>query len=485
MVETHISLLVFVDDRVYKLRKPVRFGFLDFTDRAVREADCRREVQLNRRLAPDVYLGVADIVMDGVPIDHMVVMRALPTERRLATLVRSGADVSGWLHEVASVLTAFHARAERSPAISASSTSAGLQAQWEANFEETERFVGPVLDPGADRQIRTLALRWLRQNGPLLATRVASGRVCDGHGDLQAEDVFCLDDGVRILDCIEFSDELRYGDVCTDVAFLAMDLERLGHPEAARAFVAEYEAQAADAFPPTLLHHSIAQRAYVRAKVCCLRMEQGDGDGAHEAKELHALALRHLGLARRALVIVGGLPGSGKSTLSAHLAAETGWVLLRSDEVRRDLVSSPPAAAAPEPDVGRYAPAAVDAVYRELLRRAARHLRAGEPVILDASWTDRRQRAAADRVASGAGAELVELCCVCDEAVAAARIEERRSQDRDPSEATARIRTVMEERADAWPTATTIETSSSTPAECVSSALAAVATSSEGVSTAG
>ncbi len=480
LVETHISLLVFVADRVYKLRKPVRFGFLDFTDRAVREADCRREVQLNGRLAPDVYLGVADIVMDGVLIDHMVVMRALPAERRLATLVRSGADVEGWLNQVAGVLAAFHARAERSPAISDSARPAALQAQWKSNFEETERFVGPILDPGSDRQIRILSVRWLQQNQPLLATRVASSRACDGHGDLQAEDVFCLDDGVRILDCIEFSDDLRYGDVCSDVAFLAMDLERLGHPEAAAEFVRDYEAQAADDFPPTLLHHYIAQRAYVRAKVACLRAQQLDGEHAHEARELHALALRHLCLAQRALVLVGGLPGSGKSTLATALAVETGWVLLRSDEIRRDVLPSPPTAVASDPDTGRYAPAAVDDVYHELLRGAARHLRDGEPVILDASWTDGTKRAAAVRVASDAGAQLVELCCVCDDAVAAARIEERRSRDRDPSEATARVRMVMQERSDAWPTATTIDTTSRSVAECVSSALGVVADSPEG-----
>src|SRR5271157_679573 len=115
VVETHISVLVFVGDRVYKLRKPVHFDFLDFTDRAVREADCRREVELNRRLAPDVYLGVADIEMNGVAIDHMVVMRALPDERRLATLVREGAaDLEGWLDQVATTLATFHAGAPRS-----------------------------------------------------------------------------------------------------------------------------------------------------------------------------------------------------------------------------------------------------------------------------------------------------------------------------------------------------------------------------------
>jgi hypothetical protein len=132
------------------------------------------------------------------------------------------------------------------------------------------------------------------------------------------------------------------------------------------------------------------------------------------------------------------------------------------------------------PTPARRAPAAVDDVYHELLRRAALHLRDGEPVILDASWTDGTKRAAAVRVASDAGAQLVELRCVCDDAVAAARIEERRSRDRDPSEATARVRMVMQERSDAWPTATTIDTTNRSVAECVSSALGVVADFPEG-----
>ena len=264
VVETHISVLVFVGDRVYKLRKPVHFDFLDFTDRAVREADCRREVELNRRLAPDVYLGVADIVMEGEAIDHMVVMRALPDERRLATLVRAGVDLDAWLASVATTLAAFHAGARRSPAISEAGTEHALRAAWDANFEETHRFVGTILDPSADREIRNSVARWLSSHRALLEDRIDSGWVCDGHGDLQAEDIFCLDDGVRILDCIEFSDELRYGDVCADVAFLAMDLERLGRPDAAERFVLQYESQAGERLPAAAaapLHRPAGLRA--------------------------------------------------------------------------------------------------------------------------------------------------------------------------------------------------------------------------------
>ena len=477
VVETHISVLVFVGDRVYKLRKPVHFDFLDFTDRAVREADCRREVVLNRRLAPDVYLGVADIVMDGEPIDHMVVMRSLPGERRLAALVRAGADVGGWLSQIAAVLVAFHAAAERSPEISQSATRAALARHWEDNFEETRRFVGTVLEPAADLKIRTLVDQWLRRYESLLDARIAAERICDGHGDLQAEDVFCLDDGVRILDCIEFSDRLRYGDVCADVAFLAMDLERLGRPDAAERFVSEYESLATEQFPAPLLHHYIALRAYVRAKVACLEWEQGMGGADERARQLHALTWRHLRLAQPAVVLVGGLPGTGKSTLAAALAARTGWRLLRSDEIRRQLELTGGTAAARHPNhpgTGRYSPEAVGAVYAELRRRARELLEEGEAVILDASWIDAAQRAAARQVAEDTGSGLIELCCRCDGSIAAERIRRRQGGD-DLSDATPEVRSLMAERMDAWPSATVIDTSDATTADVLSSALSALA----------
>jgi uncharacterized protein len=454
--------------RVYKLRKPVHFDFLDFTDRAVRETDCRREVELNRRLAPDVYLGVADVVMNGEAIDHMVVMRALPDERRLATLARTGMDLDASLTMIAACLSAFHAGAQRSPAISAAGTEQALRAQWASNFEETDRFVGTVLDPSMDQEIRSSVSRWLSAHGALLQERIVAGRICDGHGDLQAEDIFCLDDGVRILDCVEFSDELRYGDVCADVAFLAMDLERLGRPDAAARFVLEYESQSGEDLPRPLLHHYIAQRAYVRAKVACLQFEQGNEGSDGDAGGLHALALRHARRGRRVLALVGGLPGTGKSTLAAGLAAETGWALLRSDEIRRDMQSS---VGRTSPEAGRYTPAAIGAVYEELVRQARQRLEAGEAVILDASWIDAAQRAAAARAASDTASELVELCCTCDDSVATARMEERSSRSEDASEATPQVRAVMATRMDAWPSACTIDTSARSPAESRASAL--------------
>ena len=466
VVETHVSVLFFLGDRVYKLRKPVHFEFLDFRQPEARQADCRLEVDLNRRLAPDVYLGVAEVRMDGEPIDHMVVMRRMPDSRRLATLARQGDELSDWLRQVAGTLAAFHGRAARSPVISSAATGAALRAGWEANFSETEPFLGTVLDEGIDREIRSRALHWIEGRGPLLDARIASGRVCDGHGDLQAEDIFCLDDGVRILDCIEFSDRLRYIDVSADVAFLAMDLERLGRPEAAARFLLDYQELAGDRFPDTLGHFYCASRAYVRAKVCCLRSQQGAGGARTEASLFHEVALNHLRRARVTMVLVGGLPGTGKSTLAAGLGEARDWTVLRSDEIRREIGGRTDEQGSGFAE-GRYSPAATRMVYEELVRKAERSLELGESVVLDASWVDAAwrdlARAAADRTAS----DLVEFHCVTTPEEADRRIERRLSEHADISEATPDVREALARSTDPWTSATAIATSDRTPTEVV------------------
>jgi uncharacterized protein len=479
VVETHISLLFFVGDRVYKLRKPVRFGFLDFGQRATRQADCQREVVLNRRLAPDVYLGVADVAVEGVAVDHLVVMRRMPEDRRLATLARDGLGLDDWLEKIAAALVAFHDSAARSPEISLAGTGPSLRAGWEANFAECDRFVGGLLDEDIESEIRSLARSWIAGREPLLASRIAAGRVCDGHGDLQAEDIFCLQDGVRVLDCVEFSDQLRYGDVIADTAFLAMDLERLGCAEAAARFLRRYQEISTDRFPGPLVHHYSASRAYVRAKVACLRSAQGSDGARDEARRLQELALAHLRSARVRLVLVGGLPGSGKSTIGAGLAMARGMTLLRSDQIRtegRPAGSDPPPGADPPPGYGRGRYRAADRaqVYGELLKRADACLGSGESVVLDASWNDAGWRQAARDLAQRTSSELVELCCVVDQAEAVTRIRRRSSEHSDVSEATPEVRAAMSHSMDPWESAIVLDSSGLTPEEVLARALAAL-----------
>lgn len=459
--ETHISVLFFVGDRVYKLKKPVSTGFLDFSTREARAADCLREVDLNRRLAPDVYLGVADICAPGgEPVDHLVVMRRLPDERRLGSLVRDGRDVTPCLRQVAHAVATFHAAAPRSAEIAASATVEAVRRRWQDNLAEMEPFVGPVLDPGTSTRVEELAIRYLAGRRPLFDRRLAAGRACDGHGDLQAEDVFCLEDGPRILDCIEFDDQLRYGDVLADVAFLAMDLERLGALGAAETFLSAYRELSGDTFTSSLADHYWAYRALVRTKVACLRHAQGARDARTEAVGLLDLCRTHLERARVRLVLVGGLPGTGKSTLAAAVADARGWTVLRSDEVRKERAGLETAGRASAAyGEGLYDPARKDETYRELLDRARVALGLGEPVVLDASWTDERWRRVAGEVAGATAAELVEIRCTAPAGVAAERLVRRARTGGDPSDADPEVARAMAAAADPWPTALEVDTS--------------------------
>ncbi|WP_163553917.1 AAA family ATPase [Candidatus Frankia alpina] len=483
--ETHSAVLYLTADRVYKRKKPVNLGFLDFTERRTREAVCLAEVALNRRLAPDLYLGVADLRDDsGEVIDHLVVMRRMPASRRLSTLVRRGHLLGPALRSVARALAVFHQRCETSPLIATAGERATLEDLWREGMTGIAAYRGTQLDAAVVDDIGRLALRYLAGRAELLAERTRAGWIRDGHGDLLAEDIFCLDDGPRILDCIEFDPRLRFGDVLGDVAFLAMDLERLGAPEEAAEFLEAYREFSGEVHPRSLQHFYVAYRAFVRAKVACIRGGQGDPDAAENARRLLAVAHRHLRAGRVRLVVVGGLPGTGKTTLASRLAeVGDGWVLLRSDIIRQELTGELPAEASPQQPagaspptggdastfdaqfgVGRYAPEITDATYAEMLRRARAALCRGESVVLDASWSSARHRDAAADVAADVCADLVQLHCVTAPEVAAARIARRFAADSDPSappdssEAVVAIHQAMAARVDPWPSATVIRT---------------------------
>jgi aminoglycoside phosphotransferase family enzyme/predicted kinase len=461
--ETHISLVVLFGDRVYKLKKPVRLDFVDLTTREARERICHREVELNRRIAPDVYLGVADVNgPDGDVCDHLVVMRRMPDDRRLSTLVRSGVAVDAHVREVARVVASFHSRAETSAEIAVAGQVDATRAKWEATFETVQPFVGTVLAPDVEERVRDLARRYLDGRAALFDHRIAQGKVVDGHGDLLADDIFCLDDGPRILDCVEFDDELRYGDVLADVCFLAMDLERIGAPDLGGRFLAWYRELSAETYPATLAHHYVAFRAHIRSMVACLRAAQGDETAAGEASRLLLIARDHLERGQVALVLVGGLPGTGKSTLAAGLADGFGWSVLRSDEVRKDLAGI---AHTERGDAGfregLYRPEATAATYREMLERARRLLELGEPVVLDASWTDARYREAATAVARETHSELVELECVAPDEVVVDRLASRAQVDADVSDATPEVAAAMRASADPWREAESVDTTAS------------------------
>ena len=452
--ETHSAVIALVGDRAYKAKKPVNLGFLDFTSPAAREHALRRELELNRRSCDDVYLDVAQLIgSDGAAIDSVLIMRRMPDARRLSTLVRAGAPESTQqLRRVARVLAEFHARAQRGAQISAEAGRHGLRRRWTDNLDEMSRFVGTSIDADVYHRIRDLALTYVDGREPLFDRRGDAQVYVDGHGDLTADDVFCLDDGPRILDCIEFDDRLRCVDALDDAAFLAMELEHLGRPALARYFLDMYAEFSAVPCVPSLEHHYIAYRAVVRAKIACIRAAQQGNLADQDAVDAYLmLALRHLEAGQVRLLVVGGAPGTGKSTISSTLADTLGAVLLSTDTIRREIA----------PDPALYDDESRWSVYRALLVRAERALANGETVVADATWQTAELRQLAHSCARATSSTLLEFECHTPPALAAARAERRVQQGWGQSQAGGSVALMLAERRAAWPTATPIDTSGS------------------------
>ncbi len=478
LLETHVSTLFFVDGLVYKRKKPLDLGFCDFRSRTARLANAQDEVRLNRRLSPDVYLGIADVLgTDGQPCDHLVVLRELPADRRLATLVQQGADVDDVLTQVADGLAALHRASPARPELHELGSADWWRHLWTVGLDALVPFTATV--PAELREhTRSLAMRWLAGRTALLDARVAAGRLHDGHGDLLADDIFALPDGPRILDCLEFDERLRVCDGLADAAFLAMDLERLGTPAGARSFLDAYERAAADDPPAALEDFYLAYRAHIRSKVAALRAGQsGRPEDGRQARELAGLALAHLDRARVRLVLVGGLPGSGKSTLASGLAAGTGWLLLSSDRTRKRLAGISPETPAPAAwRAGVYRTELTIETYTALLDEARTALAHGRSVVIDASFTDVAFRVQARELARQSVADLVEVVATVAPDVADERIRRRGAT---PSDATPAVRARLADVAHPWPEGTLLRTDR-TPEETLDTLLGLVGAAPRG-----
>jgi aminoglycoside phosphotransferase family enzyme/predicted kinase len=451
LCETHSGIVVLAGDRAYKVKKPVNLGFLDFRSQAARWRACERELELNRRLAPDVYLDLATVTgSDGAMREPMLVMRRMPAALRLAALIGGGVDVEPHLEALAQLLATFHAHAKRSPEIADEGRAAGLRRRWNDNLDETRTFCGSVLDSDLHEQITVLALRYIDGRNPLLDQRADAGLIVDGHGDLIAEDIFCLPDHPRVLDCLDFDARLRWVDVLDDVAFLAMDLEHLGRADLGARFLDRYAKASHTPAVPSLKHHYIAYRAFVRAKVTCIRAAQGVPAAAADACTLARLALTHLQAGEVTLTLVGGGPGTGKTTLASALAEHTGALLLSTDVVRGEL--SPTGA-------DRYSDAGKTATYRELLARATDTLQHGRSVIADATWPTTALRGLADQVSAATSSPLIVLECHAPLDMAAARAQTRADRGQSLSDADSAVARRMAGQREPWPDATPIDTS--------------------------
>jgi len=451
LVQTHISFVLLADDDVYKLKKPVRFSFLDFSSVERRRHFCHEEVRLNRRLAPDVYRGVVAICRDGdgyrlgreddpQAVEYAVHMRRLPAAHMLDWLLAHGQVTPSLIDALAHRIAEFHRHADTGPAVTANGDPAAVWRVLQDNYTAMRPFRDGTIAAADDDAIQAFARDFLARHDALFRRRQAEGRMRDGHGDLRCEHICCTD-GYAIVDCVEFSPQFRYCDVASDIAFLAMDLEYLGHADLAAHLVTRYAAYANDPELPRLEGFYRCYRAYVRGKVGSLKSVEEEVPGAERAAA-RAAAQRYLALAYRytwtptpALVVIAGLSGTGKSAVATALHDRTGFVHINSDVVRKQLAGVAARTAPAGYEAGIYSTEMSARTYATMRTAAADYLGAGRGVILDATFQRRDDRAAAEAVAAAHGVPIFFVECRCGEDEVRRRLAQRTVRRDSPSDA--------------------------------------------------
>jgi aminoglycoside phosphotransferase family enzyme/predicted kinase len=430
VVETLISTVFIADDRVYKVKKELILPFLDYGTLERRRHFCHEEVRLNRRLAPETYLGVRAIVPvessfglaehdEPSAVEYAVEMRRLPEDRALDHLIESGAASAEMIRRVAQRIAEFHQQSM--PAPPGRGGPSEIKAGMNDNLEAVFPWVGSALDRQTFNAVERFHDAFVLSNRELLADRVARGRVREGHGDLRAEHVVLDDGGVTIYDCVEFDEHLRFVDVASDLAFLYMDLERLGAAPLAPALERAYTEQTGDEEVCKLLPFFACYRAWIRVKVACLRLAQLDENDPRrpallsDVQSLAALSYRFVWRARLPVVLVlCGVGASGKSTLAEEIARRSGLHHLSSDVIRKGLAGVPVEERGPSEI---YEERSTMLTYDDLLVETLELLDSVGGVIVDATFGQRHHRLVLADSVRGSGARVLFCECRAPEAV--------------------------------------------------------------------
>jgi aminoglycoside phosphotransferase family enzyme/predicted kinase len=460
-LQTHISSVFLTGEYAYKLKKPVNFGFLDFSTIELREHYCRAEVELNSRLAPSVYLRAAPITLDGDRlvlegqgeiIDWVVVMRELE-ERLLGTEVLARGELSAaHMDSLVEVLVPFYRDAATGEGIDRYGTVEAVKFNTDENFSQTKDYSGKLLTIDRYKHIRRWTNTFYEDNADLFERRIAEGRIRESHGDLHLGNVF-LENPPIIFDCIEFNERFRCGDVAVDLAFMAMDLDFNGRPDLAEHFVDRYVEASGDTDLIRLLDFYKCYRAYVRGKIACFTSSDPALDNEARraqrnlARRFFGLAYKYAGGAERpSLVVLYGLMGSGKTNVARYLREHFGWHMLSTDAVRKQIAGVGENTRVYVPyNEGLYSPEMNRKTYAEVCRRAENLLLGGFPVVVDGAFKYQDERLPVIEAAERAGARLIFIQTVCEPDEQRRRLEKRQQHD---TRSDGRVELMENQRAD-------------------------------------
>lgn len=442
LVQTHASWVFLAPPFAYKAKKPVDFGFLDFSTLELRHADCEREVILNRRLADDIYLGVEAVCDqqgklqfggEGTVVEWVVRMREMESRFFLNELLEEGHVGVAEMERIVERLQHFYVAQPALPSSETESASSQMHKAVVGNLDAARGFVGRSLSRHALDAITRFTTEFELHHQALLASRITDGRIRDCHGDLHVEHIHLTPESVNIYDCIEFNTEFRHIDVACDIAFLAMDLDFNGRPDLSAYLVDRFALLLDDGGMKRVMDYYKCYRACVRGKVESLHSVAETVGAAEQrasldlARRYHQLALRYAisGSESRAFILMGKV-ASGKSALAEALAHETGWPAVSSDRTRKTLAAVPlHQRGSVDARAALYAAEMTGKVYSTLFHEALETLRRGQCIILDATFSSRAQRSDLRRILDNAGFAATWIEAQTSDAMAMERLRQR------------------------------------------------------------
>ena len=446
VVQTHISIVLLTETFAYKIKKPVSFPFVDYSTLELREKFCHLELDLNRRLTEDIYLEVVPITRVGTrlsiggagqPVEYAVKMRRLPDDRRLSRLLETGGLPESFWSRLANRLAFFYGNASKGPAVSKWAELQVVAEDWRQILDQLEFFPPAILNPSLWKRLDVLSEENLDQKKGRISLRTKTAR--DGHGDLRMEHIYYFPDNpeprdIAVIDCVEFNPRYRCCDPLSDAAFLTMDLETGGYKDQAVLFSHEF-LKINGVNSNYLVDFYTAYRHLVRGLVRGLQAQDPEEspqnqDRARKKAHLHfLLALGKMEKPERkpCLILLGGLPGTGKSSLARHFSGKEEFRVFSSDVVRKELTGSPlisrPGAGF---EKGIYKPEWTEKTYASLLQRTGESLLKGERVIVDASFTSEAWRKHFENLANSLGIPFLFFVCMVSHETAERRLSEAR-----------------------------------------------------------
>jgi len=437
--ETHISHIFLTDDLVYKIKKAVRYSFLDYSTVAKRCHYLNQELILNRRLAPSVYLAVVPITRDevgwhlggeGEPLEYALLMRRLPEKRMLGFLLESGQVEPEMIRAVAEMLASFHAQAERVLPTNVLRYPKAVERQWTDNLADVQAFVGSGIESETFAALKDFGANFFKTSEERLMRRAAEGWIRDVHGDLHCEHICFAPEGIQIYDCIEFNPKLRCCDLASEIAFLLMDLDVRGGGEFVEPFLTRYQELLDDPELTRLLPFYQCYRALVRGKVEALR----SGTVQEKAAAYFRFAARQTWTPFQPfLVMFSGLTGSGKSTLARGLGERLGMSVISSDAVRKAIAGKLGRVAVPFNE-GIYSVSMTERTYAKMGREAENQIVRGKGAILDATFIQKTNREKIFRLATKLHVPLFLIRCVASDETTKERLIRRAVEGGDPSD---------------------------------------------------